>query len=113
MNDPIPFYLKILGAGVLLAVVWLAITDLRRGKKFRFDLSNDKQHAVLTPRGAWIGFGWGALPIVVVLWIGVFQHHPVLAVLALFLLVLKIAVLVRLLRVSKVAGGSKVETEVP
>jgi len=102
MNNPVVSYFTIVSVGVLLAVGWLAIIDLRQGKKFRFDLSANKQKAVLTPKAARIAFSWRVLPTAIVLCLGIFYHLPVLTVFALLSFGLNIAILTRVLRLCKV-----------
>jgi hypothetical protein len=106
MNNPLLFYLALVGAGVVLAIGWLAIIDLRQGKTFRFDFSA-KQKAILTPKVAWLGFGWRALPTAIVLGIGISYRLPVLTVLALLSLALNAFVLNGVLRIIKVQAVVK------
>lgn len=107
MNNPVFFYLAFAASGIVLAVVWLAISDLRQGKKVQFDSSSNKQKAVLTPKAAWIGFSWRTLPTAAVLCISILNRWPVVTLLGVLSVGLNIVILAKMLRQCRVQAVVK------
>jgi hypothetical protein len=106
MNNLVIFYLQLLAAGVLLAVTWLALRDMLYGKKFRLHSSSNKQKSVLSPKTAWLQFGYRSAIYVVVLLPGIYAHSPLIIILKLLSFVLPIVILTKMLRLAKLQTAS-------
>jgi hypothetical protein len=101
VNSPAIFYLELLGGSVLLGTMWLALRDLTHGKKFRLDSSSNKQKSVLSPKTAWLQFGYRSAAYLMVLLAGIYAHSTLIIILALLSFALPIVILTKMLRLAK------------